>query len=58
EDSPAFAAAWRSQDVDERQGGRRGFHHPMRGLVYFEQLTLVPPAAPGMMLVMLLPETP
>ncbi|GMG88979.1 helix-turn-helix transcriptional regulator [Cupriavidus metallidurans] len=57
EDSPAFAAAWRSQDVDERQGGRRGFHHPTRGLVYFEQLTLVPPAAPGMMLVMLLPET-
>lgn len=58
EDSPAFAAAWRSQDVDERQGGRRGFHHPTRGLVYFEQLTLVPPAAPGMMLVMLLPESP
>jgi len=56
EDSPAFAAAWRSQDVEERQGGRRGFHHPAHGLVYFEQLTLVPPAAPGMMLVMLLPE--
>jgi hypothetical protein len=33
--------------VDERQGGRRGFHHPARGLVYFEQLTLVPPARRG-----------
>lgn len=54
-DSPAFANAWRSQDVEERQGGRRGFHHPARGLVYFEQLTLVPPAAPGLMLAMLLP---
>lgn len=54
-DSPAFANAWRSQDVEERQGGRRGFHHPARGLVHLEQLTLVPPAAPGLMLAMLLP---
>ena len=54
-DSPAFANAWRSQDVEERQGGRRGFHHPARGLVYLEQLTLVPPAVPGLMLAMLLP---
>ncbi|MEN7526888.1 helix-turn-helix transcriptional regulator [Cupriavidus sp. DL-D2] len=54
-DSPAFANAWRSQDVEERQGGRRGFHHPARGLITFEQLTLVPPAAPGMMLAMLMP---
>lgn len=55
EDSPAFAQAWRSQDVEERQGGRRGFHHPARGLVYYEQLSLVPPASPGLMLAMLLP---
>lgn len=54
-ESAAFANAWRSQDVEERQGGRRGFHHPARGLVEFEQLTLVPPAAPGMMLAMLMP---
>lgn len=55
DESAAFRDAWRSQDVEERQGGRRGFHHPARGRVDFEQLTLVPPAAPGMMLVMLLP---
>ncbi|MGO4307407.1 helix-turn-helix transcriptional regulator [Cupriavidus sp. RAF12] len=54
-ESPAFQAAWRSQDVEERQGGRRGFHHPTHGLIYFEQLALVPPAAPGLMLGMLLP---
>lgn len=55
--SPAFRAAWQSQDVEEREGGRRGFHHPTHGLIYFEQLTLVPPAAPGTLLTMLLPAT-
>jgi transcriptional regulator with XRE-family HTH domain len=54
-ESPAFRADWLSQDVEERQGGRRGFLHPARGLVHFEQLTFVPAAAPGLMLVMLLP---
>lgn len=56
-DSADFAGAWQSQDVEERQGGRRGFHHPAHGLLYLEQLTLVPPAAPGLMLAMLLPAT-
>ncbi|MGO4279328.1 MULTISPECIES: helix-turn-helix transcriptional regulator [unclassified Cupriavidus] len=54
-ESAAFRAAWASQDVEERQGGRRGFHHPTRGLLAFEQITMVPPAAPGLMLGMLLP---
>ncbi|WP_084084583.1 MmyB family transcriptional regulator [Cupriavidus sp. USMAA2-4] len=54
-DSAAFRADWLSQDVEERQGGRRGFRHPRRGLLHFEQLTLLPAAAPGLMLVMLLP---
>lgn len=53
--SPAFRADWLSQDVEERQGGRRGFRHPARGPLQFEQVTLVPAAAPGLMLVMLLP---
>lgn len=57
--SPAFRDAWASQDVEERQGGRRGFHTAegagTDGAVYFEQLTFIPPAAPGTMLVMLLP---
>ena len=53
--SPVFRADWMSQDVEERQGGRRGFQHPLRGLLHFEQLTLVPAAAPGLTLVMLMP---
>ncbi|CAG9184569.1 MmyB family transcriptional regulator [Cupriavidus pinatubonensis] len=54
-ESPAFRAAWLSQDVEDREGGRRGFHHPALGALQFEQLTLWPAAAPGLMLVMLLP---
>ena len=53
--SPVFRVDWLSQDVEERQGGRRGFRHPVRGLLHFEQLTLVPAAAPGLTLVMLMP---
>ncbi len=54
-ESPAFRAAWLSQDVEDREGGHRGFHHPALGALQFEQLTLWPAAAPGLMLVMLLP---
>lgn len=54
-ESPAFRTAWLSQDVEDREGGRRGFHHPALGALQFEQLTLWPAAAPGLMLVMLLP---
>nr|WP_235679961.1 MULTISPECIES: helix-turn-helix domain-containing protein [Cupriavidus] len=54
-ESPAFRAAWLSQDVEDREGGRRGFRHPALGALQFEQLTLWPAAAPGLMLVMLLP---
>jgi transcriptional regulator with XRE-family HTH domain len=52
--SEAFRAAWLSQDVEDRDGGRRGFRHPTLGVLHFDQLTLVPAAAPGLMLVMLL----
>ncbi|KDP88730.1 MmyB family transcriptional regulator [Cupriavidus basilensis] len=54
-ESQVFRKDWLSQDVEERQGGRRGFRHPRRGLLHFEQLTLVPAAAPGLTLVMLMP---
>lgn len=54
-ESAAFRDAWLSQDVEDREGGRRGFRHPRQGVLQFEQLTLVPAAAPGLMLVMLLP---
>jgi transcriptional regulator with XRE-family HTH domain len=38
--SPDFAAAWKSQQVQSRDGGRRGFAHPRRGRVDYEQFTL------------------
>jgi transcriptional regulator with XRE-family HTH domain len=38
--SPEFAAAWNSQQVLSRDGGRRAFAHPRRGRVEFDQYTL------------------
>jgi transcriptional regulator with XRE-family HTH domain len=38
--SAEFAAAWKSQLVLSRDGGRRGFAHPRRGRVEYEQFTL------------------
>jgi transcriptional regulator with XRE-family HTH domain len=38
--SPEFAAAWKSQQVLSREGGRRSFAHPRRGRVEFDQFTL------------------
>jgi transcriptional regulator with XRE-family HTH domain len=38
--SPEFAMAWRSQRVLSREGGRRGFAHPRRGRVEYDQFTL------------------
>lgn len=38
--SPEFAAAWRSQQVLSRDGGRRGFAHPRRGRAEYDQFTL------------------
>jgi PAS domain-containing protein len=38
--SGEFAAAWKSQRVLSRDGGRRGFAHPRRGRVEYEQFTL------------------
>jgi transcriptional regulator with XRE-family HTH domain len=38
--SPEFAAAWKSQQVLSREGGRRSFAHPRQGRVEFDQFTL------------------
>ena len=38
--SPAFEAAWRSQQVLSRDGGRRTFQHPRRGRCQYEQYVL------------------
>jgi hypothetical protein len=38
--SAAFESAWRSQQVLSREGGRRSFRHPARGLCAYEQYTL------------------
>jgi transcriptional regulator with XRE-family HTH domain len=38
--SAEFAAAWKSQTVLARDGGRRAFDHPRRGRCEYEQFTL------------------
>jgi transcriptional regulator with XRE-family HTH domain len=38
--SAEFAAAWRSQQVMSRDGGKRGFAHPRRGRAEYNQFTL------------------
>jgi transcriptional regulator with XRE-family HTH domain len=40
--STAFAHFWASQDVVEREGGKREFNHPLRGPLTYEQITLLP----------------
>jgi len=40
ENSDAFARAWDRQDVLDREGGERRFHHPKDGLLRFEQHSL------------------
>jgi transcriptional regulator with XRE-family HTH domain len=40
EASAEFAAAWKSQAVQGRDGGRRAFDHPRRGRCEYEQYTL------------------
>lgn len=40
EASAEFAAAWKSQTVLARDGGRRAFDHPRRGRCEYEQFTL------------------
>lgn len=53
--SPAFAAGWERYGVLAREGGLRRFHHPHRGLVQYEQATLLPSADAAHKLVLLMP---
>lgn len=57
EQSPVFAHWWTRQTVVEREGGRRGFRHPDKGLLYFRQMTFQLASRPDCKLVMLLPDT-
>ena len=53
--SPDFAALWRQQTVLAREGGERAFLVPGRGLIRYEQSTLVVAAHPEVKLVCLAP---
>ncbi|APD11435.1 transcriptional regulator [Pandoraea vervacti] len=53
-ESPVFASLWSQQDVVEREGGRRGFHHPERGDIDFAQVTFRLSGHDDVKLVMLL----
>ncbi|WP_087691139.1 helix-turn-helix transcriptional regulator [Pandoraea sp. PE-S2R-1] len=53
-ESAVFAALWSQQDVVEREGGRRGFHHPTRGEIDFAQVTFRLSGHDDVKLVMLL----
>ncbi|GAB2883195.1 helix-turn-helix transcriptional regulator [Uliginosibacterium flavum] len=53
--SPDFAQFWKQHDVLERQGGERGFQHPKRGLIRYQQVTLRPVEHEHIKLVMLKP---
>ncbi|MGE5522867.1 MAG: helix-turn-helix domain-containing protein [Rhodospirillaceae bacterium] len=53
--SPEFVRCWQTHDVLDREGGERRFHHPRRGELAFEQLTLRAAVRSDLKLVMLLP---
>jgi transcriptional regulator with XRE-family HTH domain len=54
-DSVLFREAWDAQDVREREGGVRSFHHPKDGLLQFIQHTFSPSDRPDHKLVILTP---
>jgi transcriptional regulator with XRE-family HTH domain len=51
--SDAFARFWASQDVGEREGGRREFNHPRHGRVVYDQITYKPAHREDLKLVVL-----
>jgi len=53
--SEDFALYWRSQDVVEREGGVRDFHHPVHGPLQFDQITLKPALRDDLKFVALIP---
>jgi transcriptional regulator with XRE-family HTH domain len=56
--SAVFARFWEEHAVIGREGGRRGFNHPVDGLVEARQVTLSPVGRPDLKLVMLIPGEP
>lgn len=54
--SADFDALWHGHDVLGREGGERVFQHPAQGRLVYRQLTLRLASAPGLKLVMLLPQ--
>jgi len=52
--SAEFDALWQQHDVQGREGGERAFHHPQRGRLLYQQLTLNLAASPDLKLIMLL----
>jgi transcriptional regulator with XRE-family HTH domain len=53
--SPEFAAAWKSQQVLSRDGGRRSLAHPRHGRVDYDQFTLRVAQRPDLKLTVLVP---
>jgi len=51
--SDDFARFWASQDVGEREGGRREFQHPRHGALAYDQITLKPAHREDLKLVVL-----
>jgi transcriptional regulator with XRE-family HTH domain len=56
-ESNAFNRIWNSHAVLSRDGGARRFNHPTRGLVKYEQITLVPASHPHFKIVVLHPSS-
>ena len=54
--SDAFARFWASQDVGEREGGRREFNHPRDGRIVYDQITFKPAHREDLKLVVLVRE--
>ena len=56
--SAEFPRFWKLHDVLERQGGERGFQHPARGEIHYQQVTLFPGEHEHIKFVMLKPSPP
>ncbi|MFC0397750.1 helix-turn-helix transcriptional regulator [Paraburkholderia rhizosphaerae] len=54
--SDAFAHFWASQDVGEREGGRRDFEHPRDGRIAYDQITFKPAHREDLKLIVLVRE--
>lgn len=53
--SPLFARHWSDHEVVERRGGERGFDHPRRGRLVYEQVAFSLANRPDLKMVILMP---